>query len=116
MKYIKTSSRDRRWLWALLLQIAASAAAGLAASASEIGPGWARILALWVAVPLIGGVTAFRAVTAGLLNYLAWIAPPALLYIAHIALWGYVPPVSAALLCAFVSLVGAAAGEVSRHR
>ena len=105
-----------RWLWAWGLQIIVMAAVSAGATLMQAGPGWARVLALWVAVPLAGGFTAYRAVLGGLLNYAAWIAPPVLLYVVHIALWGYVPPVSAALLCAFISLVGAAAGEVTRQR
>ena len=103
-----------RWLWAWLAQIAIMTAVCVPAALSQAGPTWLRIIALWVVVPLAGAVSAWRVVLHGLLNYVAWIAPPAVLYIVHIALWGYVPPVSAALLCAFVSLVGAAAGEVSK--
>lgn len=105
-----------RWLWAWVLQMIVMAAVCAAAALLQAGPIWARVLALWIAAPLAGGFTAFCAVLGGLLNYAAWIAPPVLLYLTHIAIWGYVPPVSAALLCAFVSLVGAAAGEVARQR
>ena len=68
--------------------------------------------ALWVLMPLAGAFTACRAVQRGLLNYAAWIAPPVCLFAAHTAIWGYVPPAGAMLVCAFISLIGAAAGEV----
>ena len=102
------------WLWAWLGQILVMALVCPAACLAQAAPEWARMLALWGAVPLAGAVTSYRAVLRGLLNYAAWIAPPVLLYIVHIALWGYVPPVSAALACALASLVGAAAGEVKK--
>ena len=100
------------WLIAWLVQIAAMLAVCLAASLTlSIHPGL-NAAALWLLVPCAGGFTAFRAVKGGLLNYAAWIAPPICLYAVHRAVWGYAPPTGAALLCAFVSLVGAAAGEV----
>lgn len=71
---------------------------------------------LWGVVPLAGLFTAYRAVKRGLLNYAAWIAPPVCLYASHLLVWHYSPPAGAALLCAFVSLVGAAAGEVKMQR
>lgn len=75
----------------------------------------------WAILPLTGAYTACKAVLHGLNNYLAWIAPPACIVAAGLLLWGYVPHGGPVLLCAFVSLVGAAAGEVlskdnSRHK
>ena len=116
MKDRKCHIAGPRWLWAWVLQMFVMAVVCAAAALLQAGPVWARLLALYVAVPLAGGFTAFRAVLGGLLNYAAWVAPPVLLYLIHIAIWGYVPPVSAALLCAFIALVGAAAGEVARQR
>ena len=71
---------------------------------------------LWGMIPLAGLFTAYRAVRRGLLNYAAWIAPPVCLYTSNIILWGFAPPAGAALLSAFTSLVGAAAGEVVNQR
>lgn len=103
-----------RGLWAFVLQSVVMGAVCLAACLTEIGPAWLCAVALYIAAPLAGGVTAFRAVGMGLSNYLAWIAPPFILYAVHLLLWGYVPPVAAALVMAFVAVVGAAAGEVRR--
>ena len=105
-----------RWLRAWALQIAAMLAAGLMAA---ISAGAGRLVygaLLWIALPLAGALTAWAAVRGGLWNYAAWIAPPACMYAAHYALWRFAPPAGPALLCAFVSLVGAAAGEVTVQR
>lgn len=100
------------WIVAWLIQIAEMLViCALGALALGLHPA-AYALALWGIIPLTGAFTACRAVRRGLLNYAAWIAPPICLFAAHTAIWGYVPPAGALLLCAFVSLVGAAAGEV----
>ena len=105
-----------RWAVAWGLQIAAMFAAGLLTAASHgVHPVLHGALT-WVLMPLAGAVTAYRAVRRGLLNYAAWIAPPACLYLANRLVWGYAPSAGAALLCAFVSLVGAAAGEVAKRQ
>ena len=105
-----------RWLWAWLLQIAIMLIASLAASLlSPVHPVLSGIL-LWAVVPLAGLLTACRTVRRGLNNYLAWIAPPACLFAVHYALWRYSPSAGAAILTAFTSLVGAAAGDVLNRR
>ena len=106
----------RRWLWALALQTAEMLAVCLVQALSYGAGAGLYAALLWAAVPLAGLLTACRAVLRGLNNYLAWLAPPACLYAAHYALWGFSPSPGAALLTAFVSLVGAAAGEVLRLR
>ena len=111
MKMKLKREKRRRWWLAWLMQILVMGAVSLL-TAAAYGTGIVYTLLLWMAVPLAGAATALRAVRRGLLNYAAWIAPPACLYLAHAALWGYSPSAGAALLCAFVSLVGAAAGEV----
>ena len=106
----------RRWIWAWALQVMEMLAVCLL-QALSYGAGAALYAALlWVAVPLAGMLTACRAVQRGLLNYAAWVAPPACLYAAHYALWGFSPSAGAGLLTAFLSLVGAAAGEVIAQR
>lgn len=112
MKNQNERETGRRWPMAWGVQIAVTLAAGFAAAAAYgVHPALYGAM-LWGLVPLAGGWTACRAVRRGLLNYAAWIAPPACLYAAHYALWRFAPSAGAALLCAFVSLVGAAAGEV----
>ena len=110
----KWIARLGKHLWPVVwaIQIVESLIVGAAASLALGVHPWAYNAALWVLVPLAGGFTAFRAVRQGLLNYAAWIAPPACLCAAHTLIWGYLPPAGAMLLSAFISLVGAAAGEV----
>ena len=100
------------WIAAWAVQIAVMLGAG-ALSALSLGVHPALYsTALWLLMPLLGAYTALRAVRRGLLNYAAWIAPPVCECAAHVLIWGYLPPAGAMLLCAFVSLIGAAAGEV----
>lgn len=116
---MKNNQRGRfrpGWAAAWLIQILEALGIGLIASALYALGGPIYGIALWAVVPLLDAVTAYRAVRRGLLNYLGWIAPPACLYAAHYALWRYAPSAGAALACAFVSLVGAAAGEVMNQR
>ena len=63
-------------------------------------------------MPLLGGVSAYWATKKGLLNYAAWIAPPLCQALGHMAVWFYPPSPGPVLVCVFVSIVGAAAGEV----
>ena len=105
-----------KWVLAWIVQAVIATAVSLAASLMEAGPHWLSMAMLWLAVPLAGGWTAMTAVKKGLSNYLAWLAPPAALYIVHLAVWGYAPPVLPTLFCALASMVGAAAGEVGQKR
>ena len=105
-----------RWIFAWGLQIAEMLAAGLLAA---LAFGWGATaygLLLWAGMPLAGLATSCRAVRRGLNNYLAWLAPAPCLYAAHALVWGFSPSAGAALLTAFLSLVGAAAGEELNRR
>ncbi len=105
-----------RWLWAWLLQAVVMLAVSLVASLTyPLSPVLYGAL-LWAAVPLAGMFTACRATRRGLNNYLAWLLPAPCLYAAHYALWRFSPSAGAALLTAFLSLVGAAAGDVLNRR
>lgn len=119
MKSQKQTPAPLRWPKALAIQLAvALIAAAATALCQGLGP-VVGALTLWVMMPLAGAWSAFRAVRRGLLNYAAWLPPPVCLYLANLAIWGYAPPAGAALVCALVSLVGAAAGEVynqTKHR
>lgn len=106
----------RKWILAWLIQIVEMTALCLLQALSlKIDAALYGVL-LWAIVPLGGLFTACRAVRRGLLNYAAWLAPPVCLYIVHYCVWFYSPSAGAALLTAFVSLVGAAAGEVLNQR
>lgn len=107
----------KKWWKAWLVQFALMTAACAAAELSYYISALLRDILIWAAIPLLGAYTAMKAVLGGLNNYAAWIAPPVCAVLASIALWGFVPHAGPVLVCAFVSLVGAAAGDVrSRQR
>ena len=43
-------------------------------------------------------------------------APPVMLFVGYVLVWGYAPSAGPVFLCDFVSLVGAATGEVLNQR
>ena len=104
----------KRWKWytAWPVQILEMLVAGaLTACTDMLHPAVFAVMS-WVVMPLLGMLTACRATRRGLLNYAAWIAPPLCMWLTHYLIWSYSPNPGPVLLCAFVSLVGAAAGEV----
>ena len=104
------------WLWVWLIQFAAMLALSLPAALSIIAGKFVHGLCLWLLLPAAGGVSACVATRKGLLNYAAWIAPPAMEFLANCILWGYAPEVGPVFFCAFISLVGAATGEVLKRQ
>ena len=101
-----------RWLWVWLIQIVAMLALSALLSASLwLGRGLYNV-SLWALLPLLGAVSAYLATVNGLLNYAAWIAPPLCAVLGHLLVWFFLPGIGPVLLCAFISLIGAAAGEV----
>lgn len=114
MKTQKKQPGKTGWIVAWLIQFGEMLALGALTSLSPgLHPALYDIM-LFAIMPLLGAYSAYRAVLRGLLNYAAWIAPPACMLFAHTILWGYVPPAGAMLVCAFISLIGAAAGEVKK--
>ena len=114
----KAGDGVKRWKWPLvwLVQILTMAAAGaLIALTHNVSTALYGALS-WAGMPALGLASAYRATRRGLLNYAAWIAPPACMALNHWLLWGYLPDPGPVLLCALISLVGAAAGEVMNQR
>lgn len=104
----------KKWKWpaAWLVQIVEMLAAGALVALADMLPPVFYGVAAWGIMPVLGLLTACRATRRGLLNYAAWIAPPVCMWLSHYLVWGYSPYPGPVLTCAFVSLVGAAAGEV----
>ena len=104
----------KKWKWPLawLAQFAGMLAAGAAAALTDMLPSVIYGVMAWAVLPVLGMISACRATRRGLLNYAAWIAPPVCVWLSYYVIWGYSPQPGPALLCAFLSLVGAAAGEV----
>lgn len=105
-----------RWLWVWLIQIAATLAISLPIALSLWLGKYVHAVCMWGLAPIAGFAAACIATRRGLLNYAAWIAPPMMLFLGYVLIWGYLPPVGPVFLCGFISLVGAATGEVLNQR
>lgn len=109
----------KRRFWPVLLAIQAVAALAVSYGACQllwIGPTLYQVGA-WALVPAFGAASAYWATVKGLSNYAAWMMPPLMAVLGH-ALAFFYPPQSAgpAFLCAVLSVVGAATGEVVKRR
>ena len=104
----------KKWSWwrAWLVQISEMLLLGILAALAEVLGSIIYGIVVWGALPILGAVSAFQATQRRLNNYLAWIAPPVCTVAMHILIWTYFPEPGPALLCALISLIGAAAGEV----
>jgi len=70
----------------------------------------------WAVYPIAGLFSACFATRKGLLNYAAWIVPPAMQFLGYYIIWPYSIKPGPVFLCAFIALIGAAAGEVLKRR
>ncbi len=104
------------WLWALLIQTAAMLLLSLLGALSMYLGSALHGIMIWAILPVAGCASAYIAVILGLNNYVAWIVPPAMGFAAHLIAWGFLPTPGPILLCALISLIGAAAGEVVRRQ
>lgn len=107
--------KEMKWLVTWVLQILTMMILGVLIALVEWFGGGLHDVALWGLSPIIGAVSAYRATRRGLLNYAAWLAPPACVAVSQWLVWGFLPQPGPVLLCAFISLVGAAAGEVRKR-
>lgn len=117
MKVLRNNA-VKKWKWPLvwLVQIVVMLVLCAAASLSVLLGAVVNGIVMWGCVPVLGLISGYRATRRGLLNYAAWIAPPVCMALANWICWGYLPPAGPVLVCALVSLVGAAAGEVMNQR
>ena len=106
--------KSRRMPWPLvwLLQAAAALLLGGLTALSALLGGAVHGAFLWGIMPLGGAAAGYIAVRRGLNNYLAFLAPPAMEALSHWLIWRYLPSAGPVCVCGFLSLVGAAAGEV----
>ena len=105
-----------RWLWVWLIQIITFFILSLPLSMSLWLGGAVHAACMWGLSPILGFISALIATRKGLLNHAAWIAPPVMLFVGYLIAWGYPPQPGPVLLCAFISLVGAATGEVCNQQ
>jgi hypothetical protein len=70
----------------------------------------------WLIIQIAGTLSAYYAVRTGLSNFFAWIMPPVLYTSIPWLIIGYPPGAGPMLLCALVSIMGAAAGvEINKR-
>ena len=105
-----------RWALVWLVQALIALALGAATALSLWLGGFAYGLCRWLLMPLGGAVASYLAVRRRLNNYLAFLAPPLMEVLANLLIWGYSPDPGPVFLCGFLSLVGAAAGEVRNRQ
>ena len=115
-KQLMRKARRISWPLIWLIQAAAMLALGMLAAFSTLLGVLAHGAFLWALMPLGGMAAGFFATRKGLNNYLAWLAPPLMEIAASLLIWGYSPSVGPVFLCGFLSLVGAAAGEVYKRQ
>ena len=111
-KRIKKRSIPAKWLWILLIQAVSMLAVGALISLSVIPGKIFHGIFMWGLMPICGFISACMATQKGLLNYAAWIMPPVMEVFGNLLVWGYSPTMGPVFMCAFISLVGAATGEV----
>lgn len=105
-----------RWLWILLVQMVSMLALGALISLSIIPGKLFHGICLWGVMPVCGFISACLATRKGLNNYAAWIAPAMMEVFGNLLVWGYSPTMGPVFWCAFISLVGAATGEVLKRQ
>lgn len=76
---------------------------------------WVYNACAWVVWPIIGLMSAYMVTVRGVNNMLGWIAPPVAGLAAHYLAFFYMPDSAGPFfICAFASIVGAAAGDVQK--
>lgn len=111
-------NHPRRLHWSVLwgIQAAAMLILSIMIAFSYWLGGTLHAILVWSVLPAAGMVSAYLTTKHGLLNYAAWIAPPAAGAFGHLLVWNYMPSAGPIMLCAFTSLIGAAAGEVIKQQ
>lgn len=97
----------------LLLQLLITAAASYLGALSLFAGDILHDVCQWLLLPVIGAITSYKITVGGVNNFIAWIIPPLAGVLAHYLAFFYLPENPGPLLaCAFVSIVGAATGDV----
>lgn len=104
------------WLFIWLIQFAAMLLVAAITALSILAGSAVHALFQWGLMPLSGFLSAMWATRKGLLNYAAWIAPPAMMFAGNLLIWGYGLPAGPVFVCGFIALVGAATGEVLKRQ
>ena len=115
---MKKILNDWRLLWPLqaLIMLIAALLSTFLPLLFPTAAGPLRFLFLWLLPAFVGAWTSCLLSRSGLISYAAWIVPPIMHSLVPLFILGYLPSPFSMLLCAFVSLVGAATGEVMLQR
>ena len=116
MKNIRKKNIPLKWLWILLIQAASMLLLSLAMEQSYYLSIVFHGICTWALFPIAGMFSACFATRKGLLNYAAWIVPPAMQFLGYMICWPYFIKPGPVFLCGFIALIGAAAGEVLKKR
>lgn len=81
-----------------------------------VGSAVLRAVFLWLLPAAFGAWSACRLTCLGAISYAAWVLPPVIHTVVPWLFIGYPPAGLSMALCAFVSLVGAATGDVMYRR
>lgn len=119
---VDTAVKKHHWVLSLILQIvfyAAATAVGVIGTlmVPTTLTGLVFHLVNWVLLPVLGAVSAYRTTRGGVYYLGAWIAPPVLMLTIYWGMTG-LPPQHAmmVILCALLSIIGAAAGHEMNKR
>jgi len=101
----------------LAVQLVITAAASYLGALSLYAGALLHDVCVWMLLPVLGAATSYMITVRGVNNYLAWMIPPIAGIAAHYLAFFYLPDTPGPFLaCAFVSIVGAAAGDVVKKR
>ena len=105
------------WLIALAIQAAATLAVSFGASRLLFVGAPLYEVGVWALVPAFGAASAYLVTVMGLNNYAAWLMPPLMAVLGHYLAFFYLPASAGpTFLCAVLSVIGAATGEVVKRR
>jgi len=111
---MKNKQKSKWWLWWILQFISTLILSVLAAYCYYLGSVIHNIL-IWGLLPLFGAFTACLCTVRGLWNYAAWIVPPVTALLGNSIVFGFPLTPGPVFMCAFISLIGAATGEVLKR-
>lgn len=116
MKVKKHRPMRAKWLVVWIIQIISMLGISILIALSYYLSSVLHGILIWGGLSIAGFVSACIATRRGLLNYAAWIMPPVAGALGHYLVWDYLPGAGPIFLCAFISLVGAATGEVIKRQ
>lgn len=116
MKDIRKKHIPLKWLWILLVQMISLLLLSILLEQTYYLSIVLHSICAWAVFPLAGMFSACFATRKGLLNYAAWLVPPAMQFLGYYICWPYSIKPGPVFLCVFISLIGAAAGEVLKRR